>query len=309
MRGNGGRVFLTRMGLHNIRVNKTMSIASVLVLISCLMLMGLVFMAAINLNEMLAQFSSRNVIMVYLSDGVTEPERESLERQIMRLENVQGCIYISSEEAYEKIAAGQDFSVLDGIQKDFMPESFEVTPLSMAEFDETVAQLEGLGSTVQRVRHFQGVARQLSALERALTIVGAAVIGVLLVVSVFIISGTVRATMYSRQQEIKVMKSVGAAPSFIRWPFLVEGVALGVVGSLAAMGLVFVLYLALAQALEPLLSSLLTGFTLVPFGQYLKYLLPGFLGVGLLTGGGGSMFSITRYLKEKVYENSELEAA
>jgi cell division protein FtsX len=87
----------------------------------------------------------------------------------------------------------------------------------------------------------------------------------------------------------------------------VEGIALGIAGSLAAMGLVFVVYLGLARALEPLLSRLLTGYTLVPFGAYLQYLLPGFLCVGLLTGGGGSMVSITRYLKEKVYEKSELE--
>ncbi len=308
MQRSSGRVFLTRMGLRNIRTNKTMSVASVLVLVSCLMLIGLVTLAAINLNQMLAQFSSRNVIMVYLRQGLTDAERQDIRLRIEQIDNVKECTFISSAEAYEKIVNGRDFALLEGVDKSFMPESFEVIPLSMDAFDETVTTLRGLGSGVQNVGHFQGVARQLSALERALSVLGVTVIGVLMAVSVFIISGTVRATMYSRQQEIKVMKSVGAAPAFIRWPFLVEGIALGVIGSLLALGLVFVVYLALAKTLEPLLGSLLTGYVAVPFKNYLHFLLPGFLGVGLLTGGGGSMISITRYLKEKVYEKSELES-
>jgi len=113
--------------------------------------------------------------------------------------------------------------------------------------------------------------------------------------------------MYSRQQEIKVMKSVGASPAFIRWPFLVEGVVLGLLGSGAALLVVFLVYLAMDKALEPLLDTLLGGFRLAPFKDQLKLLLPGFFVVGVLTGAMGSMVSITRYLKEKVYEKSELE--
>ena len=307
MQRSSGRVFLTRMGLRNIRINKTMSVASVLVLVSCLMLIGLVALSAVNLERMLDQFSSRNVIMVYLRQGTSEQERYSLQARIEVLDNVQACLFISSDEAYQKVVAGQDYALLDGIDKDFMPEAFEITPLSMEAFDQTLAELNALGGVVQNVRHFQDVAKKLTALRNALTIAFVALIGLLLTVSVFIIAGTVRATMYSRQQEIKVMKSVGAAPAFIRWPFLVEGMALSVAGSLAALGLVFVLYLVLTKALEPLLGSLLTGYEMVPFGQYLQYLLPGFIGIGLVTGGGGSMISITRYLKEKVYEKSELE--
>ena len=105
------------------------------------------------------------------------------------------------------------------------------------------------------------------------------------------------------------MKSVGAAPAFIRWPFLVEGMSIGMIGTAFAFGVVFLVYLGLAAALEPLLGSLLDGFTVLPFVQQLPILLPLFVGVGLFTGGGGSMLSITRYLKEKVYENSELDEA
>jgi len=101
---------------------------------------------------------------------------------------------------------------------------------------------------------------------------------------------------------------VGAAPAFIRWPFLVEGLVLGLLGSAAALLVVFLVYLGMEKALGPLLGTFLDGnFKLAPFGEQLHLLLPGFFGVGALTGGLGSMLSITRYLKEKVYEKSELE--
>jgi len=309
MRGSSGRGFLTRMGFRNIRSNRTMSIASVLVLVSCLMLIGLVFLAAVNLRGLFTEFSSRNVIMVYLFPGLEPRQMEDIGRRIEGLEGVKGCEFISSEEAKRRALEKNqgDFALLEGIQEEFMPNAFEVFPASQTAFEETVRQLQALDPGVYRVRHFQEVANQLAAIERALTIFGAAVIGVLMLVSVFIISSTVQATMYSRQQEIKVMKSVGAAPAFIRWPFLVEGIALGVLGSFVGLGVVLLVYWSLGRALEPLLGRLLGGFALVPITSQLPWLLPGFIGVGVLTGGGGSMLSITRYLKEKVYEKSELD--
>jgi cell division transport system permease protein len=306
---SSGRAFLTRMGLRSVYTNRTMSVASVLVLVSCLMLIGLVTLLAVNLNLVFAQFSSRNVVMVYTVPGLEREQIEALQRRIDSLPTVGGSQYVSSQEAYRRVMARNenDFRLLQDVDPAFMPDGFEVFPLSQPQLESTVEQLQQLDPAIQSVRHFQGVAAQLSALQRALTILGAAVIGILLLVSVFIISSTVQTTMYSRQQEIKVMKSVGAAPAFIRWPFLVEGVVLGLLGSAAALLVVFLVYLGMDKALEPLLSTFLGGFRLAPFAQQLKLLLPGFFLVGVLTGGGGSMVSITRYLKEKVYEKSELD--
>jgi len=296
------------MGLRNIRINQTMSVASVLVLVSCLMLIGLVFLASVNLNGLFAEFSSRNVIMVYLNPGLDGEQIEELGRRIENVPNVKESRFISSREAYERILRSNDgsFALLDGEDMDFLPSAFEVSPAGLETFDETVQLLEGLDPGITSVRHFREVAQQLGAMERALGIFGAAVIGILMLVSVFIISSTVKATMYSRQQEIKVMKSVGASPAFIRWPFLVEGIVLGMLGSVIALGFVFLMYLLLGQAMAPLFVRLLGGgFQLAPFAAYLPWLLPGFLLVGVLTGGGGSMLSITRYLKEKVYDKAD----
>ena len=302
MQRSSGRTFLTRMGLRNIKTNRTMSAASVLVLVSCLMLIGLVFLAAINLNGIFAEFSSRNVIMVYLNPGLEEEQIQDLKRRIDTAPNVKKCEYISGEDAYQRILKknDNDFELLDGADNNFLPNSFEVSPERMDAFEDTVAMLETLDPGITSVRHFQEVAAQLSAIEKALMIFGAAVVGILMLVSLFIISSTVKATMYSRQQEIQVMKSVGASPAFIRWPFLVEGIVLGILGSMTALAVVLVVYVLLGRAMEPLLSRLLGGFQLVPFQTYLRYLAPGFLGVGMLTGGLGSMLSISRYLKEQV---------
>jgi len=297
------------MGFRNIITNRTMSMASVLVLVSCLMLIGLVFLAAINFNAVFREVSSYNVIRVFLVPGLPDYQRHGLQSRIEGMDNVREVVYVSSEEAFRRMqqSHGDEFRLLDDVDPGFLPPSFEVSPERLGEFDETVMLLETFDPAVDRVMHFQGVAQQLRAVETAFFIVGGAVVTVLLLVSIFIISSTVQATMYSRQQEIKVMKSVGAAPAFIRWPFLVEGMSIGLIGTALAFGVVFLVYLGLAAALEPLLGSLLEGFTVLPFAQQLPILLPLFVGVGLLTGGGGSMLSITRYLKEKVYENSELD--
>ena len=304
---SSGRTFLTRMGLRNIRINRTMSMASVLVLVSCLMLIGLVFLASINLNGMFAEFSSRNVIMVYLNPGLDETQIAELGKRIESVPNVKASRFISSEEAYQRIMQKNDgtFALLEGGDASFLPNGFEVSPQSVEAFDETVTLLEGLDPGISSVRHFQEVAAQLGAIERALGIFGVAVIGILMLVSVFIISSTVKATMYSRQPEIKVMKSVGASAAFIRWPFLVEGIVLGVLGSAVALLLVFLVYTLLGRAMAPLFSRLLGGFDMIPFTKYLPVILPGFLLIGVLTGGGGSMLSITRYLKEKVYDRTD----
>ena len=312
MKGSSGRGYLTRMGFRNVIKNSTMSIASVLVLVSCLMLIGLVFMAAVNLNAIFSQVSSHNVIMAFLVPGLEPSQIDELALRIEQLDNVSQAEFISSEKAYERAKANNagDFALLDGVDQQFMPDGFVISPIRQEEFLDTVALLENFDPAITLpVRHVQGVAAQLSALGKALTIFGIAVISVLMLVSVFIISSTVQATMYSRQQEIKVMKSVGAAPAFIRWPFMVEGVALGVIGSVLALGVVFLVYVSMGSALEPLLGKLLTGYTLVPFGNEIDKILPAFLLVGVITGGGGSMLSITRYLKEKVYEKSELDQA
>jgi len=306
---SSGRMFLTRMGLRSVYTNRTMSVASVLVLVSCLMLIGLVTLLAVNFNLMFTQFSARNVVMAYLVPGLEQEQLDELERKIEALPTVGEAQYISSQEAFDRVMKRNesDFQLLKDVDPAFMPDGFEVSPLSQTQLESTVEQLQNLDPAIDNVRHFQGVASQLSALQKALTILGAAIIGILLLVSVFIISSTVQATMYSRQQEIKVMKSVGAAPAFIRWPFLVEGVVLGLMGSAAALLVVFLAYMGVVKALDPLLGTMLGGFTPAPFGEQLKLLLPGFFAVGLLTGGVGSMVSITRYLKEKVYEKSELE--
>jgi len=302
-----GRGYLTRMGFHNISSNRTMSMASVLVLVSCLMLIGLVFLTASDFNHAFQDFSSRNVIRVFLVDGLPEQQRNALEGRIRAMDNVRDVRYVSAAEALEHMRAtyADDFRLLEGAEQNFLPAGFEVSPerQQLEYFNATVAQLETFDPAISSVRSMQGVAQQLATIERAFLIIGGALIIVLLLVSIFIISSTVQTTMFTRQQEIKVMKSVGAAPAFIRWPFLVEGLIIGLIGSALALGIVCLVYFfGVARLLDSLLGVLLPNFTPRSLVEQLPLLLSVFFGLGLLTGGGGSMLSITRYLKENVYE-------
>jgi len=307
-----GRGYLTRMGFRNISSNRTMSMASVLVLVSCLMLIGLVFLTATDFNRAFQNFSARNVIRVFLVPGMEDNHRNDLQNRIAALDGVREVRYVSQAEALEHMRAtyADDFRLLDGAREDFLPPSFEVSPTSqqLDYFTATVNQLEGFDPAITSVGHMQGVAQQLATIERAFLVVGGALILVLLLVSIFIISSTVQTTMFTRQQEIKVMKSVGAAPAFIRWPFLVEGIIIGLIGSAVSLVIVCLVYFfGVARLLESLLGVLLPAFSPLSLREQLPLLLIVFFGLGLLTGGGGSMLSITRYLKENVYE-TETEA-
>ncbi|MCI6928768.1 MAG: FtsX-like permease family protein, partial [Ruminococcus sp.] len=134
------------------------------------------------------------------------------------------------------------------------------------------------------------------------------VIAVLLLISLFIIANTVRITMYSRRLEINIMKSVGATNWFIRWPFMVEGMVLGAISGVLSLAIVWGVYRALQSTVTQMLTMVSRGFTIVPFTDYVVYLLVAFLAIGIVSGGIGSLISIQKYLKERggvVYEETE----
>ena len=147
-------------------------------------------------------------------------------------------------------------------------------------------------------------ARQLTSLRSTAGYVSIAVILMLLVVSLFIISNTVRVTMYNRRLEIRIMKSVGATKWFIRWPFMVEGIVLGIISGLISLGIVFGLYKLAANAVGNILGVL--SVEPVPFENYVLGILIAFVATGVVTGAFGSIVSMNKYLKEQDYDSDNV---
>lgn len=309
MKKRRGRIgYLTKEGFRNIRVNHLMSIASIAVLMSCLVMMGAAFMVIVNVNNVMSEIESQNVVMVYLKDEVQGEAITEMREKITLMQNVKKCEFVDKETAFKQQLEelDTDATYFEGVENP-LPDLFKVSVSDMTKFDKTVAELKTLDG-VDSVRDNREIAQTLVKIRQTIFYVSIGVIAVLLLISLFIIANTVRITMYSRRLEINIMKSVGATNWFIRWPFMVEGMVLGAISGILSLAVVWGLY----RLVQPSVSSMLTmvsrGFTTVSFLDYVVYILVAFLVIGIVSGGIGSLISIQKYLKERggvVYEETE----
>lgn len=298
--------YLTKEGFRNLKVNKLMSVASITVLFSCLMLIGIAFMMLVNIEAFISNIEAENVIMVYADLDSTNYEYISLGNSLSHLDNVESIENVDKEAAYEEILAGLDEGLreyLSGLEENPLPNAYRVTVRDMAGFENVVSEIKKLDH-IERVYENSTLARQLEGIRNSVTYISAGMIALLLVVSLFIISNTIKVTMFSRRLEISIMKSVGATNSFIRWPFMVEGVIIGIIAGLLATGAVWGIYEFALGSFTSMLTSF-GGETQVNFLDYALYLVVAFVGIGIFTGIFGSATSIRKYLKERKFVELE----
>ncbi len=308
MKRRGRLGYLTKEGFRNIRVNHLMSIASIAVLMSCLVMMGAAFMVIVNVNNVMTEIESQNVVMVYLKDEVQGDEIAQMKDKITLMQNVKKCEYVSKDTAFRQQLdeLGTDATYFEGIDNP-LPDLFKVSVSDMTKFDKTVSELQNLDG-VDSVRDNRDIAQTLVRIRSMIFYVSIGIIAILLLISLFIIANTVRITMYSRRLEINIMKSVGATNWFIRWPFMVEGMVLGAISGVLSLAIVWGVYRLLQSTVSSMLTMVSRGFTIVPFTDYVIYLLVAFLAIGIVSGGIGSLISIQKYLRERggvVYEEAE----
>lgn len=309
MKKRRGRLgYLTKEGFRNVRVNHLMSIASIAVLMSCLIMMGMAFMLIVNVSGVMDNVESQNVVMVYVEDGVEGEALTALREKITLMANVKNCEFVDKETAFEQQLdeLGTDATYFDGVENP-LPDLFKVSVSDMTQFDETVAELKQLDG-VDTVRDNSNIANTLVKIRQTIFYISIGVIAILLFISLFIIANTVRITMYNRRLEINIMKSVGATNWFIRWPFMVEGMALGSISGILSLAIVWGVYYLISPSVSSMLSMVSKEFEIVAFMDYAVYMLVAFLIIGIVSGGIGSLISIQKYLRERggvVYEEDE----
>lgn len=302
--GNLG--YLTKEGFRNLRVNKLMTVASITVLFSCLMLVGIAFMMLVNIETFIAGIESENVIMVYVDDSTDSYDYIRLGNELRVIDNVNNVEMIEKDAAYAEILDGLDDGLrnyLQSTEENPLPDAYKVTVADMDGFENVVSEIKTLRN-VSRVHENSVLARQLAGLRNSVTYISGGIIILLLVVSLFIISNTIKVTMFSRRLEISIMKSVGATNSFIRWPFMVEGVVIGIIAGLLATGAVWGIYEFALGSFSAMLSSF-GNVKEVSFLDYAPYLVAAFVGIGIFTGVFGSATSIRKYLKERKFVELE----
>ncbi len=288
--------YLTKEGFRNVWVNRLMSLASITVLMACLVIIGLGSMIYFNINALLDNIESQNVVMVYVQDGVSAEETSQIGNRIKVIDNIEDCIFVPKEDAFaaQLESMGDDAVLLEGLEKNPLPDAYKVVVKDLTKFDATVAELKAI-SNVENVRENSDLADKLVNIRQAVTIVIAGMVGLLFIVSLFIISNTIRITMFSRKLEISIMKAVGATNWFIRWPFMIEGMVIGIMSSVLS----FLLLAGLYQGMIYIFKNILAIFTPVAFGAYAGQILLIFMGIGIFTGSFGSLISMGKYLKEQ----------
>lgn len=290
--------YLTHEGFRNVWVNRLMSLASVTVLMACLIIMGAGIMIYFNINNVVDKVQSQNVVMVYVADDASEDETTQIGTSLEGISNVESCEFVPKEVAFQEQiqSMGGDAALFEGFDEIPLPDAYKVTVKDLSQFENTVSQIKQINK-VDSVRENSDLASKLLSLRHAVSIVSVGLVIMLFLVALFIISNTIRITMFSRKLEISIMKAVGATNWFIRWPFMIEGMILGTISGIVSLGVLWGLY-ALAEKVFAQTLSLI-GFSLVPFSEYWWQILLVFVAIGLFTGGFGSLVSMGKYLKEQ----------
>ena len=289
--------YLTKEGFRNVRTHKLMSIASITVMLCCLLLMGCAYLIYINVQAVIDKVGKQNVIMVFIQDDATDSEEQKLLSDLKNTSNINDISFVSKEQSYQQILydMGNQKEVMSGINSDFLPDAYKVTIKDMSLFSSTVAKIKTYDNVLS-VRENSELADKLNKIQNQVSLLGVAVTLILLIVSVFIISITVRITMYSRSLEISIMKAVGATNSFIRWPFIIEGVVLGFIAAVIGFGVMFGLYYGAEKIFADMFSIL--GTATVDFKKTMIVIAIAFVVLSVITGAVGSSISLSRYLKE-----------
>ena len=286
--------YLLKEGFRGIFLHGFMSFAAVCVTIACLVIVGSFSILAYNLDVMVEDLNQTSEILVYVDSSLPDAEARSIGTQINLMDNVLQSTFVSREEALEDFIEDHDGdTAFSGVQASDLRHRYIVTledNLLMKQTDEQLKQLPGVAKTNAAYELAEG----FSTIQSVLHIVSYAVIAVLLVVSLLIISNTVKLAMYDRKDEIAIMKMVGATNGFIRLPFVVEGFTLGMVGAVLAFGLEWVGYDALVQRIGSVDSLQL--FDLVPFQELLIPMVITFAAAGMFVGIVGSWTSIRKFM-------------
>lgn len=277
--------------------NRSMAIASIASVTSSLFVFGVMLCIVLNLNNITAKTQDQfNAVNVYLSDELNEAQQQEIGAKIKSLDNVLAVHYESKEQALQKLRErwGEKAYLLDGIENP-LQNAYIVEIKDAKKADALVAGI-GAISGVEETRYYKDVIEQLSRMVNTINRFGLALMAVLVFVSIFIISTTIRLTINARKNEIFIMKYMGATNWFVRWPFIIEGLILGFIGALIAIGLTNIMYHVMYDFLTTDNVSFITGYIL-RLEDIFSNIAAVFLAMGIGIGTVGSVASVRQYLE------------
>ena len=293
--------YLTKQGLHNLRANRLMSLASIGVLTACLLLTGIAGLFSANVNSLVEYLGDQNETVVYLDQGLSDEELASVDQTLRSMPGLAAVTYVSQEEVLEtyKGYMSEYADLFNDFEEDNpFHANYRVVLEDLNQLDEMIAQLEQIDG-VYSVSAPTQLSSVFLTIQRAVTYAGWALVAVLALVSVVVISNTIRLTVFARRKEINIMKYVGATNGFIRWPFFVEGTSVGLISGLLAAGLVIGAYALVVNRIGAMSGfwGPILGSCLLRVGQVWPVVLGAFLIFGVVIGSIGTATSIHKYLE------------
>ena len=286
--------YLIKEGLRGIFLHGFMSCAAVIVTVACLLFVGIFCSLVYNVNIMVEDLNKTNEILVYVDSELSDAEARSIGTKINRIPNIHKAEFKTREQALKEFVADhQDDPAFSGLVASDLRHRYVVVLENNELMQETVSKSAEVAGVVKVNAAFE-MAEGFITLQNVLHIASIAIIGVLLIVSLLIISNTVKLAMYDRKNEIAIMKMVGATNGFIRLPFVVEGFLLGMLGATVAFFLDWGMYNSMVNRLAEV--DTLKLFNFVPFSELLMPMVATFAAAGLFVGIVGSWTSIRKFM-------------
>lgn len=282
-------------GVHSIFTHGFMSFAAVCMIVACLLIMGSFSLVAVNLDNMLGDLEAENIFLAYVDETYTEEQSRALQSEIEAVPNVSDVTFVTKGEAMEDYKAGRENNPLVAdLPDEVLRDRFEIH----------VKDIEQMEAAVEQVKLIPGIVNTRAALDIAQGFVtvrniaaGVAIVlvSILAVVSLFIIANTTKLAFFYRREEIAIMKMCGATNAFVRWPFVFEGLILGLVGAVAAFFLQWGIYVLVGSAISG--SDTISLITVLPFQPMALRVLGVFVLTGFVIGAGGSVLAIRKFLQ------------
>ena len=288
--------YLLKEGIQNLFKNKKSTISCLMIMIATMLIFGLFFVIGENINAFVKSVADAQGIRVFVVNTATEEEIEQVGKDILEIDGVRDVKYISKEEGLETMREKLGDEMIEGYtERNILPASYEVT-LTDLELNESVQESLLQIPNVEDLRSSNPTIEQIIRLAKGVKIVTWVILVLLIIISTAIIANTIKLTVHARRKEISIMKYVGATNSFIRWPFLVEGVIIGVLAGLISVGIIGLSYTYIAGKLSGTTFLELANWQLLDFSNMFKLILVVYLSLGVGIGAIGSGISMKKYL-------------
>ena len=292
MKINNLNYYITQ-AFKSFRQNKLMSVASVTTTFAALFILGIFILLTLNINSWAEDFSRSCQIQVFVNDELSEKEYNAVNDKILKIPAVEKTEKYTKEQIFDEMheKLKEKANILDGLEHDNpFRNSYKITLSDLSQTKEVTKELEKIEG-IANITDFQEASTLIVKVVDTIKLASLWLMAILLIISAFIVSNSVKISVYARRREINIMKYVGATDWFIRWPFVIEGIIIGIYAALICFIIMWISYLGIRA------NVTITTFQLLPFSAVWGSLAISFAAVGVVIGSLGSIFSIRRHLK------------